>query len=254
MMMMGRVMCVLAVVLCCTCGYTMAAAAAAVDVEWDDFLNDTSNKYKKCKEDPNHKVDGINCEEFGFAPKAEKTPLTLPPTRNEAEARPTIGRGGDDTESQAAEGIDRQGQQPGSNPTRTENDAGEREPEPTESSKRPGNVEVPQGEQGASSSTDDNSTAGNSNATQQQSPVTVNTTATSGTHETNSTTPQSPESNVTDAPTTTPSPVPVTDTQISNITSALQNRPNVDSSISPVWMRNAAPLLIVAVLFSATVY
>ncbi|ORC83706.1 uncharacterized protein TM35_000601370 [Trypanosoma theileri] len=34
----------------------------------------------------------------------------------------------------------------------------------------------------------------------------------------------------------------------------VKNKANVDSSVSPVWMRTAAPLLMVAVLFSATVY
>ncbi|ORC80902.1 uncharacterized protein TM35_001381000, partial [Trypanosoma theileri] len=57
-----------------------------------------------------------------------------------------------------------------------------------------------------------------------------------------------------EAPTTTPSPSPVPNAEI-NITSAMQkNRPIVDSSVSPVWMHTAAPLLIVAVLVSATVY
>ncbi|ORC84212.1 uncharacterized protein TM35_000471070, partial [Trypanosoma theileri] len=80
-------------------------------------------------------------------------------------------------------------------------------------------------------------------------------TAKTETEETNSTTPPSTENTTTEAPTTTPSPVPVTDPQISTITSAVQkNKANVDSSVSPVWMRTAAPLLIVLVLFSATVY
>ncbi|ORC92404.1 uncharacterized protein TM35_000031570 [Trypanosoma theileri] len=296
MMMMSRVMCVLVVVLCCTCGYTMTAAAG--DILLEDFLSKTSSDYKKCKDAPNHTVEGINCAEFEFAPKAEKTPLTPPPKKDEAEAHPTIGGSGGDTESQVAEGVDRQGQQEGSNPTRTENDAGEREPEPTESSKRPGNVEVPEGDQGASSSTDDNSTAGNSNANQ-QSPAAVDVTAAPDSEETTSTTPSSTENTVseestatpsrdsnltqqstatvtvttvpnspetnttippstenttTEAPTTTPSPSLVPNAEINTITSALQNKANADSSVSPVWMRTAAPLLIVAVLFSATVY
>ncbi|ORC83637.1 uncharacterized protein TM35_000621110 [Trypanosoma theileri] len=58
----------------------------------------------------------------------------------------------------------------------------------------------------------------------------------------------------TEAPTTTPSPVAAPNPEISTIASALQNKANVDSSVSPVWMCTAAPLLIVAVLFSATVY
>ncbi|ORC82361.1 uncharacterized protein TM35_000921050, partial [Trypanosoma theileri] len=110
-----------------------------------------------------------------------------------------------------------------------------------------------QGHEEVSSNTTDNSTAGNSNATQQSSPASVGATAVPESQETNTTTPQSPESNVTDTPTTTPSTVP--NGELTTIASAVQkNRPNVDSSINPVWMRTAAPLLIVAMLFSATVY
>ncbi|ORC80674.1 uncharacterized protein TM35_000551430 [Trypanosoma theileri] len=59
----------------------------------------------------------------------------------------------------------------------------------------------------------------------------------------------------TEAPTTTLSSVPVPNAEISNsIASTVQNKANADSSVSSVWMRTAAPLLIVAVLFSATVY
>ncbi|ORC84422.1 uncharacterized protein TM35_000451600, partial [Trypanosoma theileri] len=58
---------------------------------------------------------------------------------------------------------------------------------------------------------------------------------------------------VTEAATPTPSPPP--NPEITSIASAVQkNRPNVDSSVSPVWMRTAEPLLIVALLFSVTVY
>ncbi|ORC84072.1 uncharacterized protein TM35_000501260 [Trypanosoma theileri] len=129
----------------------------------------------------------------------------------------------------------------------------EREPEPTESSKISHNVEVPQGDQVKPSNTADNTTAGNSNPNQ-PSPEAAGATAASDSQETISTTPSSPENNVSDAPTTTPSTVPVPNPEIITIASALQNKANVDSSISPVWMRTAAPLLIVVVLFSATVY
>ncbi|ORC83760.1 uncharacterized protein TM35_000581230, partial [Trypanosoma theileri] len=90
----------------------------------------------------------------------------------------------------------------------------------------------------------------------QQSTATDDVTAAPNSHETNTTTPASPENNVTEAPTTTPSPVPVPNTEISsNIASTVQkNKANADSSVSPVWMRNAAPLLIVAMLFSVTMY
>ncbi|ORC84254.1 uncharacterized protein TM35_000471490 [Trypanosoma theileri] len=55
--------------------------------------------------------------------------------------------------------------------------------------------------------------------------------------------------------TTVNSPLPSPEPQISsNVASSLQNKPNVDSSVSPLWMHTAAPLLIVAALFSVTVY
>ncbi|ORC84443.1 uncharacterized protein TM35_000451810 [Trypanosoma theileri] len=77
--------------------------------------------------------------------------------------------------------------------------------------------------------------------------------AISDSQETNTSTMPSPESNVSEAPTATPSLVP--NSEISSTASTVQNKANVDSSsVSPVWMRTAAPLLIVAVLFSITVY
>ncbi|ORC83654.1 uncharacterized protein TM35_000621280 [Trypanosoma theileri] len=72
--------------------------------------------------------------------------------------------------------------------------------------------------------------------------------------ETNTTTPPSTENTTAEAPTTTSSPV--ANAVITNIASTVKNKGNADSSssISPVWMRTAAPLLIVAVLVSVTVY
>ncbi|ORC81504.1 uncharacterized protein TM35_001151110 [Trypanosoma theileri] len=111
----------------------------------------------------------------------------------------------------------------------------------------------PQENQGSSITTEDQSAPSDSTYTQQSPPA--NTTAITGSKETNTTAPPSTENTTTEAPTTTPSPAPVPNTQINNtITSTLQNKANGDSSISPVWMRTAAPLLIVAVLFSATMY
>ncbi|ORC81935.1 uncharacterized protein TM35_001021000, partial [Trypanosoma theileri] len=112
---------------------------------------------------------------------------------------------------------------------------------------------APQGDQGTPSNTSDNSKPADSNATQQSSPV-LDATAVPDSQDTNSTTLPSPENTTTEAPTTTPSPVPVTDTETNTITSNVKKNANADSSVSPVWMRTAAPLLIVAVLFSATVY
>ncbi|ORC84087.1 uncharacterized protein TM35_000501410, partial [Trypanosoma theileri] len=112
---------------------------------------------------------------------------------------------------------------------------------------------APQGDQGTPSNTSDNSKPADSNATQQSSPV-LDATAVPESQENNSTTLPSPENTTTEAPTTTTLP-PVTDTQISTIPPNMQMKGNTDSSsVSSVWMCTAAPLLMVAVLFSATVY
>ncbi|ORC83974.1 uncharacterized protein TM35_000521180 [Trypanosoma theileri] len=111
-----------------------------------------------------------------------------------------------------------------------------------------------EGNQGKTSNPTDNSATSAGNPNQQVSPATVNATAPSESQETNSTTPPSPENTITEAPTTTPSPVPVPNSDINTIASTVKNRPNVDSSLASVWMRTAAPLLIVAVFFSFTVY
>ncbi|ORC84227.1 uncharacterized protein TM35_000471220 [Trypanosoma theileri] len=133
---------------------------------------------------------------------------------------------------------------------------------------------APQGDQGTPSNRSDNSTPADSNATQQSSPAAESTapsdgnpnqpshatvldvTAVPDSQENNSTTLLSTENTTTEAPTTTPSPapVPVTDTQTNTIASTMQKKANADSSINLVWMRTAAPLMIVVVLFSVTVY
>ncbi|ORC90035.1 uncharacterized protein TM35_000103030, partial [Trypanosoma theileri] len=78
MMMMTRVMCVLAVVLCCACGYTMTAAAStpgqpkaemAYDWGWEGFLAGTSYKYKECMKNSSLTFDGKNCTALGFINK-----------------------------------------------------------------------------------------------------------------------------------------------------------------------------------------
>ncbi|ORC83156.1 uncharacterized protein TM35_000761010 [Trypanosoma theileri] len=102
----------------------------------------------------------------------------------------------------------------------------------------------------------ENTTSGDHNTSQQPSSASVDVTASSNSQDPNPTIPPSPENTNTEAPTTTPfpSPVPKAEINTNNITSTLKNKANADSSISPVWMRTAAPLLIVALLFSATVY
>ncbi|ORC83773.1 uncharacterized protein TM35_000571010 [Trypanosoma theileri] len=138
-----------------------------------------------------------------------------------------------------------------------------------------------QSNQGTSSNTSVNAVPVDNNPSKQQSPPAVNVTgvpdsqetssnnvstgnSTTGadmgvsakteTEENTSTTPANPENTTTEAPTTTPSPSSVPNAEISsNIASTVQkNKAIVDSSVSPVWMRTAAPLLIVAV-FSVTV-
>ncbi|ORC83950.1 uncharacterized protein TM35_000531340 [Trypanosoma theileri] len=110
----------------------------------------------------------------------------------------------------------------------------------------------------------DNSTVNPGNATQQSSPAAVSTAPSDGnpsnqtiaersvtaadSEETNSTTPPSSESTTTEASTTTPSPVPVPNAVINTIPPNMLTKANVDSSISPVWMRTVAPLLIVVTL------
>ncbi|ORC84430.1 uncharacterized protein TM35_000451680 [Trypanosoma theileri] len=98
---------------------------------------------------------------------------------------------------------------------------------------------------------DTNATAESQETTSTIPPSTENITT-----EAPTTTPStSTENTTTEAPITTPSPAPVPNAEISNtIASTVQKKANVDSSISPVWMRTTAPLLIVAVLFSITVY
>ncbi|ORC83648.1 uncharacterized protein TM35_000621220 [Trypanosoma theileri] len=89
--------------------------------------------------------------------------------------------------------------------------------------------------------------------TNQTNPQTQSESAPTSSEETNTTTPPSSENTTTEAPTETPSPVP--NPEINTIASTVQkNKGNVDSSLSPVWVRTAAPLLIVAMLFSITVY
>ncbi|ORC84386.1 uncharacterized protein TM35_000451240 [Trypanosoma theileri] len=109
-------------------------------------------------------------------------------------------------------------------------------------------------------STIDNGTLGvstdspdSTNHSQASNSTAPNSTSGADSQETNPTTPASTDNTTTEAPTTTPSPVP--NSGITSIASAVQkNKGNVDSSISSVWMRTTAPLLIVAVLFSITVY
>ncbi|ORC84374.1 uncharacterized protein TM35_000451120 [Trypanosoma theileri] len=266
MMMMRRVMCVLAAVLCCACGYTMTIGVAAIDgssnkdlheaadISWDQFpavtpaIRKKNANYKECRDAPNHTVEGINCAEWDeFKPKPP-----IQPNPTDTLAHPTAELGRESTRVEPG----RVSKPPAADSPRETSD---REGSSTDvvSSVNPpqeaGNAESttgtgakptqspPHESAAAPQSNNEESNAGNSGSG-------------ADSKETNTTTPQSPESNVTDAPTTTPSPAPNAEIS-SNIVSTVQkNKPIVDSSVSPVWMRTAAPLLIVVVLFSATVY
>ncbi|ORC92409.1 uncharacterized protein TM35_000031620 [Trypanosoma theileri] len=265
MMMMGRVMCVLAVVLCCTCGYTMTVGVAAnegklnklheaADISWHQFpaitpaIREKQANYTKCKKAPNHTVEGINCAEWDeFKPKPP-----IQPNPTDTLAHPTADLGRESTRVEPGHGS----QPPAADSPR---ETSEREGSTTDvvSSVNPpqeaGNAEstTGTGAKPTQSPPQDSAAAPQSNNEESN---TGNSTSGADSQETNTTTPQSPESNVTDAPTTTPSPAPNAEIN-SNIVSTVQkNKPIVDSSVSPVWIRTAASLMIVAVLFSVTVY
>ncbi|ORC82228.1 uncharacterized protein TM35_000961070, partial [Trypanosoma theileri] len=98
----------------------------------------------------------------------------------------------------------------------------------------------------------ENTTPVDHNTSQQPSSATVDVTAASNSQDPNTTIPATTTNTTTEAPTNTPSPVP--NSEINKIAPTMQMKTNVDSSVNPVWMRTAAPLLIVVVLFSVTVY
>ncbi|ORC84059.1 uncharacterized protein TM35_000501130 [Trypanosoma theileri] len=271
MMMMNRVMCVLAVVLCCACGYTMAAAATATngqtkavmasdqekkeddvfvfeekanlpkgynwstDWHWNVTLQEQMVRVE-CQKNESAVIAGKNCSEWLKSLDTKPSSIS-----------------GEDSHSVLSPVNDlEQVQEPPARPAGATGPTQETETRVGATSTQGKNQEstaASQSDQGASGNTTDNSTPAESNLTQQP-----HTAAPSASEETNSTTPPSPENTTTEAPTTTPSS-PVTGTEISSIASAVQkNKANVDSSISPLYMRTAAPLLIVAALFSATVY
>ncbi|ORC90039.1 uncharacterized protein TM35_000103070, partial [Trypanosoma theileri] len=99
----------------------------------------------------------------------------------------------------------------------------------------------------------ESTTPGDHNTSQNSSHAALDTNIKEGSQETNSTIPASTTNTVSEATTTTSIPS-VPNSEIKTIASTVQNKPIVDSSVSPVWIRTAAPLLIVAVLVSVTVY
>ncbi|ORC83572.1 uncharacterized protein TM35_000641040 [Trypanosoma theileri] len=273
MMMMGRVMCVLAVVLCCACGAILSVGVAATSHdEWNDFLGTAIYDYKCFKEKDKNASKDMTCEawkkhkkEIGepdpYAP-ASSTPQPLQntvdhPVLTEAVQRQEITG---ETSSQGAElgqgSKGTKGDTPEHSASASGDEGQKQETDATDgaTTSRGQTSDSNAAEQvnQETSSTTANSTLGNSKPYQQSSPPVVDVTAESDSQGTTSTTPQSSVSDVSEAPTTTPSPVPNAD--INTIASTVQKKANVDSSVTPVWMRTAAPLLIVVVLFSVTVY
>ncbi|ORC92403.1 uncharacterized protein TM35_000031560 [Trypanosoma theileri] len=312
MVVMCRVMCVLTVVLCCACGYTMAAASTtptagqlkavmAIDhpffnthVEEEKIISDfydkplviRDNDSRSLNDVPSRPATGIDpsnsqeqdrrsrpgvSEEMGertvegslqAAVQGPHQAPAKPPSElpqgdqnvvNHGEQRPQITSSSDQandiqhvnaavsSSGISAPQVERSTSTNGGGDSAGEHTGTKQSNPPTE------------GNPGSSNNTGDNSVPGDNNTPQQ--PSSEGTTAVPGSQENTTTTPPSTENTVSEAPTTTASPVPVPNAEITSIASAVQkNKANADSSVSPVWMRTAAPLLIVVVLFSFTVY
>ncbi|ORC84042.1 uncharacterized protein TM35_000511430 [Trypanosoma theileri] len=286
MMMMRRVMCVLAVVLCCACGYTMAAATGVVatnqgtKVDESEYevslghLGDFPGTLKSDRDEAARIRNGRRSE--GSVPGESESPvggqsknaaLGAPgpkalesPLEGKENPEGPESKGGPEAETAMATTFGAPTTVPevgGGTPANgTEAERQNRGTGSVTSSQRKpqGSTVASQSNEEASSNTGDNTTPGDSNTTQQSSTPVVDVTAAPDPEEPNSTIPPSPENTTTEAPTTTPSLVPVTDPQINNITSTVQTKASADSSVSSVWMSTAAPLVIVVVLFTATVY
>ncbi|ORC92406.1 uncharacterized protein TM35_000031590 [Trypanosoma theileri] len=267
MMMMRRVMCVLAVVLCCACGYTMTAAAtvnagqpkavmANTGTDWDHFLDWTSHMYKECMKNSSLTFEGKNCTELGFINKtAHPSTEVKSPEGAGANLSPEVSANGSQEErivvlfEPITKAIyDEFCRNNSATIINGKNCSEVLKSLQAKTELPPGSIAASPGDQGVSVSTTDNSTPADSNLTQQPP-----ATAPSASQETNSITPTSTENTTTEAPTATPSPEPNSDIN-TNVASTVKNKGNADSSLNPVWMRTAAPLLIVAVLFSVTVY
>ncbi|ORC90643.1 uncharacterized protein TM35_000084410 [Trypanosoma theileri] len=239
-----------------------AGQPKAVMAEWSDFLSATSSIYKECEKNPTSVVRDVNCSER-FVNLAAKSV-----SGSSHEHKPNAG-------SHTEEGSTVVGSRPGdaleepSGSPEAETNTQDARDKSTEQSQPQGSTPATENNKGASSSTADKSTPSDGNLNQ-QSPSTVDVTVTPDTQgtvtstpvttNTDAETPNTPATtpptteNTVEAPTTTPSPAVVIDPKISNIASTVQKKANVDSTVSPVWMRTAAPLLIVAVLFFFTVY
>ncbi|ORC81429.1 uncharacterized protein TM35_001161040 [Trypanosoma theileri] len=282
MMIMHRVMCVLAVVLCCACGCAMSngsggvASLAPSMSEFPYTVNggtthtsgEIVSRENKAERD---RVTDIKVEEqhHTLPEKPEQTralgePLTdtshsdsrsegrtvsesgMPGT--EHLVKPTTTHVAEITKPVAAERPLSADQSSGTTTKTAESQTQEHHLAVPKEQNQP-----TQGNQESSNNTGDNTTPGDHN-TSQQSPTDAGVTTNTTSHENNTAgSAESPDNTTSEAPTTTPSPAPNTEIN-STIASAVQKKANADSSVSPVWMRTAAPLLIMVVLFSATVY
>ncbi|ORC83839.1 uncharacterized protein TM35_000551080 [Trypanosoma theileri] len=237
---------------------------------WSDFFI-TGDIEKNCKH-PNTTINGVKCSAMGFPKKANEVANHrggLTSQNQEQHQR--------DTTMEQQGGYEDRAPEP-SIPNHPEVVAPSEDPmleekpqngmddskavkPPSASSvevQTPGTTKLPQGDQGTPNNTSDNKTPVNPNTTQQSSTPVVDATAADSQENGNAEATANNTNNTKEAPTTTTTTVPpeaVNDTQISNnIASAVQKKANADSTVSPVWMHTAAPLLIVAVLFSVTVY
>ncbi|ORC84413.1 uncharacterized protein TM35_000451510 [Trypanosoma theileri] len=161
---------------------------------------------------------------------------------------------GDSPSAEDGRGDDSVGDIPAPQPGNSKPGTGG-EPNVEEQSQPPESTPPTHVNPGSSNNTGDNSTTGDSNSTEQASSAEASTTNATASQENGNVDSTATNTNTTtEAPTTTTlSPVP--NAEIRNITSTVQkNKANVDSSVNPVWMRTAAPVLTVVVMFSVVVY
>ncbi|ORC83836.1 uncharacterized protein TM35_000551050 [Trypanosoma theileri] len=312
MMMMGRVMCVLAVVLCCTCGYTMAAAAvsspSAVVPRADesstamafgghllryrqpdgkDFFSEPLPPVESSRKSVNHVQESTTGNNLGrgqsnsdvHSDGVDRNLDGNELSSEEEELRKNSPQGAGEALTPEVDHL--QVVEPSSGPTRIDQQKREKEKQQVSPNRDESSTLSPKGITGAEDSSGPGTTtvAGpQSGEKEGDDPETLNTPAqptistsssasvpaessTMSTSSTNNSKGDSTSGAATGVSaiadtegtnsTTTPKAVP----EINSIASTVKKNVNADiSSVSPVWMRTAAPLLIVAVLFTVTVY
>ncbi|ORC83699.1 uncharacterized protein TM35_000601300, partial [Trypanosoma theileri] len=260
-----------AVVLCCTCGFPVTEAW-----DWSDFLVSTSNKHN-CEKVASDSFDGIKCADR----KNWENKLLTECTKN----RTGIVEGekcSDWLLSERARELMKSSSEKKNNemtglPTtiilkQQENEAHSQDPSANSDNTREGSSEshtnATTTQTKAIAPANDNpspNTTAQSSGHSDVNSVTQPTAAAGITQNNNSAnadtnnanTPNNEELTTTTTTTTTTTRLPpVPDSQISNTiaSTVLRNKANVDSSLCPVWIRTAAPLLVVIVLVSVTVY